>query len=221
MSYWLSLLPAIIRGFGLSLTVYIFTLLIALPLGLLLSYLSLKSSLISRFMDGYSWVFRGTPLLLQLYFMFYALPLVLPIALRNHRLFFATLTFILNYTAYFSEIFKGGFKTIPLGQWDAAKMLDMSTWSTLKYIIVPQVFRSTIYSVSNECINLVKDTSLLAAVALPEMLMIAKEAVSRDLKIDGLVMVAIGYLLFTLLVTVCIHYISKKLQLKGGNHDSI
>ncbi|AMC93023.1 hypothetical protein AOC36_03205 [Erysipelothrix larvae] len=221
MSYWISLLPNLAKGFGISLNVYVVTLIVSMPIGLILGYISNTRPFIQKILSAYSWLFRGSPLLLQLYFVFYALPLILPIPLRDNRLFFAIITFILNYSAYFQEIFKGGFKTIGKGQWDAAKMLNISKINAFRYIIIPQVMRNTLYSISNECITLVKDTSLLAAVALPEMLMVAKEAVSRDLRVDALVLVGVGYLLFTALVVFVINIISKKLNMKGTSHDSI
>lgn len=220
--YIFNLLPSIFNGMKITLFIYFGTLILSIPLGFMgaLCYQS-KSKLLKKVIYYYTWIIRGTPLLLQLYFVFFALPLFLPINLRNNRVWFGLLTFTINYTAYFIEIFKGGFASIDQGQWDAARMLNMDGWHTNLYIILPQVFRNTVYSVSNEAISLVKDTSLLAAVALPEILMVAKEALSRDSRIDALVLVSIIYLLFTFIVIKTIQYFIKKFRLESKAHDFI
>lgn len=222
MNYWLTLLPSILEGFKTSIYVYIGTLCFSIPLGLGGALVSRsKSKWLQRMINTFTWIIRGTPLLLQLYFVFFALPLLLPIQIRNVRLMFGLVTFVINYTAYFIEIFKGGFASVDTGQWEAAKMLDMSKTATLIYIVLPQVFRYTLHALGNECITLVKDTSLLAAVALPELLMSAKEALSRDSRIDALVIVAGVYLLFTLVVVGIIRLLGRKLKIQEVHHDSV
>lgn len=198
MNYLFTILPRLFDGFIVSLIVYFFTLLLSIPLGFVLSLLSLsKSKTIESFLMIYTWVLRGTPLLLQLYLTVYALPLILPINLRESRIVIATLTFVLNYSAYFLEIFKGGLLSIPKGQWQASKMLQLTDAQTLCYIIIPQVIRNTLYPITNEAITLVKDTSLLAAVAIPELLMVSKEALSRDSRVEGIIAAGLFYLIFT------------------------
>lgn len=216
IEYLISLYPRLIEGFGLSLTVYAFTLILSIPLGFVGAYLMTRNSkLMSKVFQIYTWLIRGTPLLLQLYFVFYALPLILPLNIRDNRIIFGILTFTINYTAYFIEIFRGGIQSIPQGQWEAAKLLEMSKKNTVRFIIVPQVIRNSLFAVGNEAITLVKDTSLLAAVALPELLMIAKESLSRDSRIDALIAAAIGYLLFTYIVVTFLNIISTKLRVEG------
>lgn len=220
MTYWLSLLPSVLDGLKTSLLVYVFTLLISLPLGLLTAYIyQLNNKYLRTLIDMFTWILRGTPLLLQLYFMFFALPSIFSFQIREYRLLFGVLTFALNYTAYFVEIFKGGFASIDKGQWEVSKMLLMTPYATLKAIILPQVLSNTLHALGNECINLIKDTSLLAAVALPELLMSAKEALTRDARIDGLVIVTFVYLAFTFGVVSLLRLIMYRIHVKEAHHD--
>jgi len=113
-----------------------------------------------------------------------------------------------NYTAYYIEIFRSGIKIIPLGQWQAGEVLGFNKLQILRYIIVPQVFRNTLLPLINEAITLVKDTSLLAAIAIAEMLRNAREIVARDLRVDALIVVGAVYLMFSLVVVA----IGKKIE---------
>lgn len=215
MSYLLDLAPRLFQGFFTSVLVFSLTLIVSMPLGMVgaLLYQS-KLTFIKGLIKLYTWIIRGTPLLLQLYIMFYALPLAFPIQIRDMRLGYAIAVFIINYTAYFIEIYKGGLSQIPQGQWDASKLLGINTFNTLKHIIIPQVIRNTLFVNANEAITLVKDTSLLAAVAVPEVLMIAKESLSRDSRVDALVAAGLGYLMFTFIVVKGVDRISKTLRVE-------
>lgn len=215
ISYLLDLAPRLLQGFSISGLVFVSTLCVSMPLGMIGALLyNSKFSVIKKIINFYTWIIRGTPLLLQLYIMFYALPLVLPIKIRDMRLFYAVTVFIINYTAYFIEIYKGGLSQIPQGQWDASKMLGINKTNTLKNIIIPQVIRNTLFVNANEAITLIKDTSLLAAVAVPEVLMIAKESLSRDSRVDALIAAGLGYLLFTFIVVKVVNRISKSLRVE-------
>lgn len=204
--YWFKILPPILEGFNISILVYLLTMIFALPIGLLIGLLSdlyKPSHKISRI---FTWIVRGTPLLLQLYVTMYALPLILPF--RMNRLFAGTLTFVINYAAYFTEIFRSGLAIIPVGQWQAGEVLGLKRIETIWHIILPQMFRNTLLPLINEAITLVKDTSLLAAIAIGEMLRNAKEIVTQDFKVDALVIAGLIYLLFSLGVV----QIGKKLE---------
>ena len=146
----------------------------------------------------FTWLFRGTPLLLQLYLTMYGIPLVLPI--RMDRFMAGTVTFIINYAAYYTEIFRSGLAIIPVGQWQAGTVLGLKKWQTVWYVILPTMFRNTLLPLINEAITLVKDTSLLAAIAIGEMLRAAREIVSLDLRVDAYVMAGLFYLAFSLIV---------------------
>lgn len=198
MDYIIEIIPPIFDGFKVVLLVYTFTLFIAMPLGLLVALLMKDNQTLQKIIGIFTWIVRGTPLLLQLYIMMYGIPLLLPI--RMNRLVTGTLTFIINYTAYYIEIFRSGLAIIPLGQVQAGEVLGLSKMQISIHILLPQVFRNTLLPLINEAITLVKDTSLLAAIAIGEMLRNAREIVARDLRVEPLLVAGAIYLLFSLVV---------------------
>src|SRR5690554_2082697 len=206
MEYYLEITPHILEGFKTSLLVYAVTLVTAMPLGLITALLVVQLKVLQKPVTVLTWIVRGTPLLLQLYIAMYGIPLL--ISMRMNRLVAGTITFIVNYTAYYIEIFRSGIKIIPLGQWQAGEVLGFNKLQILRYIIVPQVFRNTLLPLINEAITLVKDTSLLAAIAIAEMLRNAREIVARDLRVDALIVVGAVYLMFSLVVVA----IGKKIE---------
>lgn len=157
---------------------------------------------------------RGTPLLLQLLFIVFGLPLLPVIGdyLVLDRFVAACLGFVLNYAAYFAEIFRGGLLAIDRGQYEAAQVLGFNKWQTMTRIILPQMFRVALPTVANESITLVKDTSLLYAVAVPELLHYAQTAVNRDFTIVPYFVAAVIYLVITLLLTMILKRIERKYQ---------
>jgi polar amino acid transport system permease protein len=198
VAYWLEILPTIAQGFRTSIIVYILTMVLSLPLGLVLGLLADMVKPARPIIGVFTWIIRGTPLLLQLYITMYAIPLILPV--HMDRLFAGTLTFVINYAAYFAEIFRSGLAIIPLGQWQAGQVLGLKKSEIIINIILPQMFRNTLLPLINEAITLVKDTSLLAAIAIGEMLRNAKEIVGRDLRVDALVIAGLFYLFFSFIV---------------------
>jgi len=208
INYWLQILPTILEGFKVSLLVYVLTMIFALPIGMVIGLISDLYKPSQKFISIFTWIVRGTPLLLQLYITMYAVPLLIPI--RMNRLVAGAVTFIINYAAYFAEIFRSGLAIIPIGQWQAAEVLGLKKSETIWYIILPQMYRNTLLPLINEAITLVKDTSLLAAIALGEMLRNAKEVVTNDFRIDALVIAGLIYLMFSLGVV----QVGKKLELK-------
>ena len=136
--YWFKILPPILEGFNISILVYLLTMIFALPIGLLIGLLSDLYKPSHKIIRIFTWIVRGTPLLLQLYVTMYALPLILPF--RMNRLFAGTLTFVINYAAYFTEIFRSGLAIIPVGQWQAGEVLGLKRIETIWYIILPQMF---------------------------------------------------------------------------------
>ena len=137
---------------------------------------------------------RGTPLLLQIVFVFFGLPIV---GITFDRLPAAMIAFIFNYAAYFGEIFRGGIDSIDKGQYDAAKVLGFNTVQTYTKIILPQMIKIVLPSVANEVITLVKDTALVYVVGLGELLRAGKIASNRDASLVPLVMVGVFYLVLT------------------------
>jgi polar amino acid transport system permease protein len=198
MDYWVKIFPVLWDGFTVSVSVYALTLMFAMPLGMGIGLLADLVPVLRKPITVFTWLFRGTPLLLQLYLTMYGIPLVLPI--RMDRFMAGTVTFIINYAAYYTEIFRSGLAIIPVGQWQAGTVLGLKKWQTVWYVILPTMFRNTLLPLINEAITLVKDTSLLAAIAIGEMLRAAREIVSLDLRVDAYVMAGLFYLAFSLIV---------------------
>ena len=204
MSYINSILPALLDGVKMTLGVFFLTLIGAIPLGMLVSVglIQRGKNIVAKagkaILSAYIWVFRGTPLLLQLIFVFYGLPLIGIVFDRFSAVIF---TFILNYAAYFAEIYRGGFGAVEEGQFEAATVLNMTRWQTLRYVVIPQVLKIVLPSMGNEVINLVKDSSLVYVIGLGDLLRAGEVATSRDVTLVPLVLVAVIYLVMTLLLT--------------------
>ncbi|WYJ90137.1 amino acid ABC transporter permease [Enterococcus sp. 9E7_DIV0242] len=206
MDYVWEILPALLSGAGMTIKVFIFTLLGSIPLGILVAFgLQTRFKPLTYLINVYIWLMRGTPLLLQLIFVFYGLPLIGIVFERYDAALFA---FILNYAAYFAEIFRGGIQSIPQGQYEAAKVLRLTKLQTIQKIILPQVIKIVLPSIGNEVINLVKDTSLIYVLGLGDLLRAGKIAMSRDVTILPLALVGVIYLLFTAVLTL----LSKKIE---------
>ncbi len=211
--YWIEIIPYILEGFKMTFGVFLITLVISIPLGLFLLFLS-HNKILKVFISGFTWVMRGTPLILQLYFFVFALPILIPGFITKDAFIGASFAFILNYSAYFTEIFKGGLLSIDKGQWEAAKAINLSPLQTAWYVIFPQMLRNVLYPLLNETITLVKDTSLITVVGLGEIFRNAKELLLRDLRSEALLIVGIIYLLFTFVVIQIFRVFEKKLRLK-------
>ena len=165
-------------------------------------------------MNAYIYVMRGTPLLLQLLFIVFGLPMIPVIGeyLVLERFTAACIGFVLNYAAYFAEIFRGGLLAIDKGQYEAAQVLGLNKWQTTTRIIIPQMFRIALPAMTNETVNLVKDTSLLYAVAVPELLHFAQTAVNRDFTIVPYFVAAGIYLVITMIVTFLLRRTERRFQ---------
>ena len=216
VDYILSLMPAVGRGTMVTLQLFFCTLIFALPLGLPFALGSISKipplRWISKF---YIWVFRGTPLMLQLFFMFYALPLLSGGLIRMERFPTAVVTFVLNYAAYFAEIYRAGIESIDKGQYEAAKSLGFSPWQTMRIVIIPQTIKRILPPVANESITLVKDTALVYTIGLTELLMVAKDSMNRDVDVSGYIIVALIYLALTALLT----FASRKIEKRFSRHE--
>ena len=188
-----------LEGSEVTLEIFCVTLVLALPLGILaaLGRLSPLSPL-SRFMEFYIWLMRGTPLMLQLLFVYFALPMI---GIMLPDMAAALLAFTLNYAAYFAEIFRAGIQSVPRGQYEAAKTLGMTYPQTMRRIILPQVIRMVLPPVSNETINLVKDTSLIYILAMNDLLRVARTIVQREFDMTPFVVAAVFYLAMTAVLT--------------------
>ena len=211
----MNLLDMIIQmaeGSKITLEIFFITLLLSLPLGMLASLARLSSCRpLSLLMEFYIWLMRGTPLMLQLLFVYFALPMV---GIMLPDLAAALLAFTLNYAAYFAEIFRSGIQAIPKGQYEAAKTLGMSYTQTMRRIILPQVIRIVLPPISNETINLVKDTSLIYILAMNDLLRVARTIVQRDFDMMPFLVAAVFYLLMTFVLT----WGFKRLEVRYGRY---
>lgn len=198
IDYLLDIFSYLIEGTGITLLVFSLTLLFSLPLGLL-GALFKRSKLkpLVAILDLYTLVIRGTPLLLQLFFVVYGLPILFGQFFLIDELTGAIITFIINYTAYFIEIFRGGMNAIHKSQYEAAKSLSLSPFQTFYYVIFPQTIKKTLPSITNETITLIKDTALVSAVAISDLLRNTKEVVVRDFRVEAYLVAAVIYLVLT------------------------
>ncbi|TGE32037.1 amino acid ABC transporter permease [Desulfosporosinus sp. Sb-LF] len=195
MEYVLNILPFILSGLKLTAKIYVATLFLALPLGLIAAIGKVSNSkIIKKILFLYTWVWRGSPLLLQLFFMFYGLPVI---GIRLSPFAAATITYALNYGAYLTEIFRGGIESIDKGQYEAAKALGMTYSQTMRRIIIPQTVRRVLPPTCSEAVNLVKDTALLAVLGMPDLLRIATQIFTRDFDITSFIVAFVLYLIIS------------------------
>jgi len=189
-------------GVYITLQMFFITLVLSLPLGLVLSLARMsKYRPLSFLVETYIWLMRGTPLMLQLLFVYYALPLVPYIGIKLPDFSAAILAFVLNYAAYFAEIFRGGIQSIERGQYEASKVLGMTYVQTMRRIILPQMLKRVLPPISNETITLVKDTSLVYVLAMNDLLRTARTIVQREFDMTPFVIAAVCYLAMTLVLT--------------------
>ncbi|HWJ78422.1 MAG TPA: amino acid ABC transporter permease [Niallia sp.] len=213
--YMSSILMPLLEGAQMTVLLFVIAIVVSIPLGFLLT-LAVRSGFkpLSWLAQAYIYVLRGTPLLLQLLFICFGLPMIPVIGeyLVIDRFTAACLGFILNYAAYFAEIFRGGLLAIDKGQYEASQVLGLNKWQTLTKVILPQMFRIALPSVANESVTLIKDTALLYAVAVPELLHFAQAAVNRDFTIFPFVLAGIIYLIMTILLTIFFKWLERRFK---------
>lgn len=199
----------ILQGAVISIKIYVVTIIFSLPLGMLCAMGKLsKFAPLRWLLDMYTWVFRGTPLLLQLFFTYYGLRIMAGIELSNEMA--AYVTFVINYAAYFTEIFRAGIQSVDKGQYEAAKALGMNYKLTMKRIIIPQAIKMIIPPTGNEAVTLIKDTALVSVIALADILRNAKSVVSRTASVEGYFVAAVLYLLMTFVIITIFRHIEKR-----------
>ena len=203
----------ILKGGTLTVKLYFVTIVFAIPLGIILALMKISKYRILRLSIGfYTWVFRGTPLLLQLFFTYYGLAIF---GINLPPFTAAALTFVINYSAYLTEIYRAGIESIDKGQYEASKALNMNYSQTMRRIILPQAVRRTIPPTCNEAINLVKDTALVVILGMGDLLRSAKEIYSRDFTVTPFVIAAVVYLLMTSVIV----YFFKKIEVKYSIYE--
>lgn len=206
----------LLAGFGENSLIFIVTLLAALPLGMIVSMGSMSKFFPLRWLTRtFVWIIRGTPLMLQLFVVFYIPPLISNGNFSFPRLNAAMIAFIINYSAYFSEIYRGGIEAIPKGQYEAGQVLGMTKAQIFFKVVLFQVIKRITAPIGNEIITLVKDTSLASVIAIPEILMNAKDFSMQGL-IWPLFYSALFFLAFCGILTLLFSYIEKKLDYYKG-----
>ena len=205
------LLTEMLQGTLMTLRIFFSTLVFALPLGLLVSLGRMsKIKIINWPVRLFILIMRGTPLMLQLLFVFYGLKPLFGIQLD--RVIAAQVAFALNYAAYFAEIYRGGIESIPDGQYEAAKVLGFNKKQTFFRIILPQVVKRIIPPMGNEFITLVKDTSLAQVIAVVELLKVTNNWVSSAVSMVPFVIAAVFDLVMNGVVTRCFTIAEKRLS---------
>lgn len=209
-----NVISQLLGGMVTSIEIFLLTLLFSLPLGL-----AVAAGRMSKFtplrwlMKIYISIMRGTPLMLQLIVVFFAPYYVFGMSLSpDYRFIAVIIAFTINYAAYFAEIYRGGIEAIPKGQYEAAQVLGYSKFETFFIIILPQVFKIILPSVTNEVITLVKDTSLSFVIAIPEMFTVAKQIAAADASIAALLVAGIFYYVFNIIVAFAMEHLENRLS---------
>lgn len=197
-----TMLSLLSEGFVTSLLIFVLTLLFSMPLGLAVMF-GRRSRLtpLRGFIKAYISIMRGTPLMLQLMVVFYGPKLLLGVTVPGNWRFTAVIVaFVINYAAYFAEIYRSGIESIPVGQYEASEILGYSKVQTFFRIILPQVIKRIMPSVTNEVVTLVKDTSLAFTVSYVEMFTIGKNLANSQTSFVPFVVAGVFYFLFNAIV---------------------
>lgn len=208
----MKLLTQLWEGLGNTMYLFFITLILSLPLGLLFALLRRSRFAVLRAPTAfYILIMRGTPLILQIFAIYFTIPLLL--GRSFDRMTATVISFAFNYAAYFAEIFRGGIDGISKGQWEAGTALGMSRGQVFAYIILPQVLRQVVLPVSNEVITLVKDTALVTAVGIVDLYRAAKNATSSSGSLEPLFIAGLVYLLLNTVVTWCFSQLHRRAAL--------
>ncbi|MBQ7407895.1 MAG: amino acid ABC transporter permease [Clostridia bacterium] len=226
METFLQISGELLNGFSVSVMLFIFTLVFSLPLGLIICFLTTsKFTPVRAFSKIVVWILRGTPLMLQIFAIFY-----LPGLLKwftwpqmntgwkwfdstfSTRFIAALVAFSINYAAYFSEIYRGGIQSIPYGQYEAGKVLGLNQSQVFFKVVFMQVIKRILPPMSNEIVTLIKDTALATSIGIVELIFSAKEFMVVDGLIWPLFYAGAFYLIFVGIITVLFNFIEKKLS---------
>lgn len=202
------------EGMVTSIEIFLLTLLFSIPLGLVIAGGRMsKFKPLQWLMKIYISIMRGTPLMLQLIVVFFGPYYIFGMTLSpDYRMVAVIIAFSINYAAYFAEIFRGGIESIPKGQYEAAQVLGYNKIETFFIIILPQVIKIVLPSITNEVITLVKDTSLSFVIAIPEMFTVAKQIAAADASISALLVAGVFYYVFNVLVAFVMERFEKRLS---------
>lgn len=211
LNYFIKLMKILLDGTKVSLRIFAITLIFAIPLGILVSALSIsKNKIISKIIKLYILLMRGTPLLLQIICIYFA-PYYL-FKFSYNRFIAIIIAFTLNYAAYFGEIFRGGIESIPRGQWEVAFTLGFTKIKTFFIVVLPQTIKRILPSISNEVITLVRDTSLAQVIGVTELFAFAQKQANYKFSIIPLLVAGLIYLLISVILTYIFNYTERKLE---------
>ncbi len=207
MDYLIEIISYLSRGAGVSILIFIVTLALSFPISLLLSRLYRVNMILRKIIQFYTWLFRGTPLILQLFFFMYGLPVL---GIPVDRMMVAYVTFALNYGAYFTEILRAGIENVAKDQIESAAVMGASHRVIFNRIIFPQAIRIQLPTITNEVITLIKDTSLVTVIAISDLMRGVREIVSRDFTISPFAVAAVFYLVFSFVIVSILRSVEKK-----------
>ncbi len=211
MSFW-EVTKQLADGFGVTLMIFGITLVASLPLGLIMTFGSMsKIPPIKWLVKTFVWIIRGTPLMLQIILIFYG-PGLLGLEIKLPRMTAVIIAFIINYSCYFSEIYRGGIESIPKGQYEAGQVLGMTKTQIFFKVVLFQVIKRIVPPMGNEIITLVKDTSLARVIAVTELVKAAERIVTLKGLIWPLFYIGAFYLLFSALLTFLLNLAEKKMN---------
>ncbi|NLA72458.1 MAG: amino acid ABC transporter permease [Clostridiales bacterium] len=202
------------QGFLVTLRLFALTLLFSLPLGLIISFGSMsKFKLFSIPTKTFVWIIRGTPLMLQIIVVFYVPGMLFNYPIfKDDRFLAALITFVINYAAYFSEIYRGGIESVPKGQYEAGQVLGLTKTQTFFKVVLMQVVKHILPPISNEVITLVKDTSLIRVIAIVELINAAERFIAKEALLWPLFYTGVFYLAFCGILTLFFNFVEKKLD---------
>ena len=201
-------------GMGTSIQIFVVTLVFSLPLGLIVAFGRMtKNGFLRNLVKVYISIMRGTPLMLQLMVVYFGPYYLFGIRVGSGSRLWATfIGFVINYAAYFAEIYRSGIQSMPQGQYEAAYILGYSRFQTFFKIILPQVIKRILPSITNEVITLVKDTSLAFTLSVVEMFSVAKALASSQTSMIPFVAAGLFYYIFNLIVACTMEWMEKKLE---------
>ena len=202
-------MPTLLKASSMTLLLVIITMLASPVIGLFIALARIsRSRSLSSICWFYIWIFRGTPLLLQLFFIYYGLP---QLGLTLNPFSAAILGLVLNYSAYLAEIIRGGIESIDSGQMEAAKAIGMTYWQAMRRVIVPQTYKRLMPPIGNEFIALIKDTALVSTIAMVELMRAADQIFNVTFNIFILIQAAIIYLIMTSFFTIAFRRLEDRL----------
>ena len=209
----LTMIAKMSEGLGRTCAIFFLTLLFSLPLGLMVCQLRMsKNRLVSALTKAYISILRGTPLMLQLLAVTYGPYYLFGISVSREKLIPVVIAFSLNYAAYFAEIYRGGIESIPRGQYEAAEVLGYTSAQCFRRIVLPQVIKRILPSMTNEIVTLVKDTSMAFTVAYQEMFTIGKQIANSQTSFMPFVIAGVFYFLFNAIVGFAMGRVEKRLS---------